>query len=92
MKTATTWLAGLALALAIAALGCNLDGIDDHSAEWDRAVDLQDAINAAIHQKKFDQAAQALCGPQSPWVQVTDGSVQCSTKHGKPTITVRVSP
>lgn len=87
-----TWVIGIVCAIAIAALGCNLDGIDDNSAEWDRAVDLQDAINAAIHQRKFEQSAQALCGPQSPWVQQPDGSVQCATKHGKPTILVRVSP
>lgn len=66
--------------------------IDDHSAEHDQAVDLQYAINQAIAQEKFAQAAQAVCGPQSPWVQMNDGSVQCSTKYGKPTITVKVSP
>ena len=66
--------------------------IDDHSAEADQAVDLQAAINQAIRQEKFAQAAQAVCGPQSPWVQLNDGSVQCSTRYGKPTITVKVSP
>lgn len=66
--------------------------IDDHSAEFDQAADLQFAINQAIEQGKFDRAAQAVCGPQSPWVQLNDGSVQCSTKYGRPTITVRVSP
>lgn len=66
--------------------------IDDHSAENDQAADLQYAINEAIRQERFDKAAQALCGPQSPWVQTADGSVQCSTRYGKPTITVRVSP
>ena len=66
--------------------------IDDHSAEADQAVDLQAAINQAIQQEKFAQAAQAVCGPQSPWVQLNDGSVQCSTRYGKPTITVKVSP
>ena len=90
MKTATTWLAGITIALLIAA-GINLD-IDDHSAEAAQAVDLQYAINQAIEQKRFDRAAQAVCGPQSPWVQLPDGSVQCSTRHGRPTITVKVSP
>lgn len=82
-----------ALAIAIAALLCWFGpSLDDHSAEFDQAVDLQDAINVAIHQQKFDRAAQALCGPQSPWVQTPDGSVQCKTKHGRPTITVQVAP
>lgn len=81
------------LTLAIAALLCWFGpSIDDHSAENDQAVDLQYAINESIRRERFAQAAQAVCGPQSPWVQLNDGSVQCSTKYGKPTITVRVSP
>ena len=66
--------------------------LDDHSAEWDQAVDLQAAIVASIAQERFDRAAQAVCGPQAAWVQLNDGSVQCKTKHGRPTITVMVSP
>lgn len=68
------------------------DMIADHSAERDQAVDLQVAINQAIEQKKFDRAAQALCGPQAAWGQLADGSVMCRTKYGRPTITVRVAP
>jgi hypothetical protein len=58
----------------------------------DARLEIVDAINAAIHQEKFALAAQALCGPQAAWQQLNDGSVQCRTKHGKPTITVQVSP
>ena len=90
LSTATNWLAGITVALLISA-SINLD-IDDHNAEIDQAVDLQAAIVASIEQGKFDRAAQAVCGPQSPWVQTADGSVQCSTRYGKPTITVKVSP
>lgn len=68
------------------------DDVGDHSAENDQAVDLQAAIVASIAQERFDRAAQAVCGPQAAWAQLNDGSVQCSTKHGKPTITVKVSP
>lgn len=91
LPSTMAWLAGIALALLI---GCAhyLDDIPDHSAEWDQAVYLQDAINAAIDQRKFDRAAQALCGPQASWQQLQDGSVQCRTKHGRPTITVQVAP
>ena len=84
-----TALIAVAMALALCWFGPTLD---DHSAEAAQAVDLQYAINQAIAQEKFAQAAQAVCGPQSPWVQLNDGSVQCSTRYGKPTITVRVSP
>lgn len=68
------------------------DNIPDHRAEQDQAVDLQAAVVASIDQQKFDRAAQALCGPQAAWVQMPDGAVQCSTKYGRPTVTVRVSP
>lgn len=84
-----TTIIAVAMVGALCWLGPSLD---DHSDEWDQAVYLQDAINAAIQQEKFALAAQALCGPQSPWVQLADGSVQCKTKHGRPTITVQVAP
>lgn len=82
-----------ALALAVLLLLCWFGpSLDDHSAEWDQAVTLQDAINAAIAQEKFAVAAQAVCGPQAAWQQLQDGSVMCRTKYGRPTITVQVSP
>jgi len=79
----------VAAVLTLAWLG---PALDDHSGEWQQAEDLQDAINAAIAEQRFAQAAQALCGPQAAWAQLQDGSVQCSTKRGRPTITVQVSP
>ena len=82
-----------ALVLALLLLVCWFGpSLDDHSDEWDQAVTLQDAINEAIRQEKFAVAAQALCGPQAAWQQLNDGSVQCRTKTGRPTITVQVSP
>lgn len=84
-----TTLIAVAMVAALCWLGPSLD---DHSDEWDQAVYLQDAINEAIRQEKFAVAAQALCGPQAAWQQLNDGSVQCKTKHGKPSITVQVSP
>lgn len=73
-------------------LGPMLDGIPDQSAEWDTSHDLQVAIQQATARNRFEQAAQKLCGPQSPWEELPDGSVQCRTRYGKPTITVKVSP
>lgn len=91
--TATTWLAALALALLLSTSHL-LDGlaIDDHSAEFAQAQDIQLAINTATERGRFEAAAQQLCGPQAAWQELADGSVQCRTKHGRPTITVRVSP
>lgn len=89
---AIPWIAGIALAIALSALGPALDGIDDHSHEYAQADDLQAAIIRARDEQRFAQAAQAMCGPQAAWQQLSDGSVQCRTKYGKPTITVQVSP
>lgn len=66
--------------------------LDDNSAEFAQAQDIQLALNTATERGRFEAAAQALCGPQAAWQELADGSVQCRTKHGKPTITVRVSP
>ena len=88
----TPWLVAIALAIALAALGPALDGLDDHSHEYAQADDLQAAIIRARDEQRFAQAAQAMCGPQAAWQQLADGSVQCRTKHGRPTITVQVSP
>lgn len=82
-----------ALALAAVVLLCWFGpSLDDHSDEYAQAVTLQDAINESIRQQKFAVAAQAVCGPQAAWQQLQDGSVQCRTKYGNPTITVQVSP
>ena len=82
-----------ALLLVFVALLCWFGpSLDDHADEWGDAVTLQDAINESIRQEKFAVAAQAVCGPQAAWQQLQDGSVQCRTKYGKPTITVQVSP
>lgn len=86
------WLSGILLVLGVSALGPWLDGVDDHSYEWAQADDLQAAIIRARDEKRFAQAAQAMCGPQAAWQALPDGSVQCRTKYGRPTITVKVSP
>lgn len=81
------------LTLAIAALlGILGPSLDDHSADWALSDDLQAAINTAVEQRRFERAAQDLCGPQAAWQQNPDGSVSCRTKYGRPTITVKVSP
>jgi len=86
------WALALLMALALSALGPALDGVDDHHAEYAQADDLQAALNRARDEKRFAQAAQAMCGPQAAWQQLHDGSVQCRTKYGRPTVTVQVSP
>ncbi len=90
--TLSTFAAALVIALILASLGPALDGIDDHSTEWRQAEDIQAALIRARDEQRFAAAAQDMCGPQAAWQQLADGSVQCRTKHGRPTITVQVSP
>lgn len=78
--------------LVVLLAGCLGPALDDNHAEWSRSTDLQTAINTAIAQERFAQAAQELCGPQATWQQDENGSVICRTRYGKPTITVRVAP
>jgi len=89
---ALPWLLGILLAIGLGGFGPWLDGIDDHHAEWAQSRDLQVALQQAAREQRFARAAQDMCGPQAAWQQLPDGSVQCRTKYGKPTITVQVSP
>ncbi len=91
-RAITTALLCVAIAAMLAFVGPRLDEIPDHSAEWDQARDLQVAIQQATARQRFEHAAQQLCGPQARWEELPDGSVQCRTRFGKPTITVQVAP
>ena len=88
----TPWLIASALALVLATAHHLDDGIPDHHAEWDQAQNIDAALRAADERRRFERAAQALCGPQAAWQELADGAVQCRTKHGRPTITARVAP
>lgn len=93
MQWAGTHPPGIVAAIILAAVlaGCG-DLLDDNSADWQHSNDLQSAIQQAVHEHRFAQAAQDMCGPNAAWREEPDGSVACSTKHGRPTITLRVSP
>lgn len=77
-----TTLLAAALVLALGWLG---PALDDHSAERDQASALEYLQRMDGQRERFERAAQRLCGPQSPWVEVSKGVVQCLTRHGKPT-------
>lgn len=85
LPAVTAWLAGITMALV---LGCShyLDQIDDHSAEVAQAADIEHAHQAAAARQRFERAAQAMCGPQSPWSEPAPGVVQCHNKHGRKTV------
>lgn len=73
-----------AMAWALGVLGPSLDGItlDDHSTEVEQAKDLEDAQRAAQVRKRFEDAAQRICGPQSVWREVSQNVIRCVSKRG----------
>ena len=73
-----------AVAWALGVLGPALDGIhiDDHSAEVDQARNIEDAQREAEIRKRFEAAAQYLCGPQSSWREVSNGVIECAARRG----------
>jgi len=75
---------------ALAILGPYLDGvsIDDHGAEVQQARDLEDAQRAAQARKRFERAAQRLCGPQSAWREISNGVIECKARRGLPSTTL----
>lgn len=73
-----------AMAWALSVLGPYLDGVtlDDHSTEVEQAKDLEDAQRAAEARKRFEDAAQHLCGPQSAWREVSHNVIECTARRG----------
>ena len=68
-----------AMAWALGVLGPSLD---DHSTEVEQAKDLEDAQRAAQVRKRFEDAAQRICGPQSVWREVSQNVIRCVSKRG----------
>lgn len=91
---ARTLLLAAAMAGALAVLGPYLDGValDDHGAEVQQARDIEDAQRAAEARRRFEHAAQLVCGVQAAWREAGNGVVQCFTKRGRPTMRVAVQP
>ena len=81
---ARTLLLAAAVIGALGVLGPYLDGIhiDDHSAEVDQARNIEDTQRAAQARKRFEDAAQRICGPQSVWREVSQNVIRCVSKRG----------
>lgn len=73
---------------AVLALGTT---IDDHSADYATAADLEAAQQQASAQARYDAAVQRLCGPNAAWMELADGAIQCTDKHGRRTQRVSLS-
>lgn len=80
----------------IALLGWLGPALDDNSAEFDQAADIEAARHQASAQARYDAAVQRLCGPNAAWRELADGEIQCETKRGTPTrrvtLTAQVTP
>lgn len=74
-----------AMAWALGVLGPSLD---DHSTEVEQAKDLEDAQRAAEARKRFEDAAQRICGPQSVWREISNGVIECKARRGLPSTTL----
>lgn len=89
-RTALTVLAMLV------ALGWAGQALDDHSADYDQASDLEDARLQAAHQAQYNARLQQLCGPNAAYMELQDGAIQCTNKRGTPTqrvqLTARATP
>lgn len=88
-----TLLTALAIIVALAWLGPSLD---DHSADYAQAADIEAAQLQASAQARYDAAVQRLCGPNAAYMELQDGAIQCTTKRGTPTqrvtLTARATP
>jgi UrcA family protein len=84
-------MAAIAIAAILGWLGPALDAVDDHSDEVNQAKNLEDAQRAAQAQQRFEKVARYMCGPQSPWREVSYDVIQCMNRAGKPTTKVSIT-
>ena len=72
----------------LAILGWFGPALDDHSAEQTQAADLEAAQHQAQAQARYAAAVQRLCGPNSAWMELQGGDIQCTDKRGRKTARV----
>jgi hypothetical protein len=91
MTTLSNILMAIAIALTLGSAHL-LDGPSDTAAAQDSAASAADAAkqarNKAREQERFAQAAARICGENASWRELADGSIQCATKRGHPTLRV----
>ena len=78
------WLAAALLCLVLGASWL-LDGPTAHSDELAAAQTLEDAQHAEAARHAWLQRQQQVCGTNSGWVELPDGTARCTTKRGRPT-------
>lgn len=81
MKPAHIWITAVVAPMALLCLGAVLDGPDDHSAEMDQAVNLEQIQAQQEEEEKLMFVAQQVCGNGLPeWL--ADGTLKCTIRNG----------
>jgi hypothetical protein len=84
MNNIINWTLAVAVA-AVLSTAYLLDGPSDIQAAQDAAADAQATQAEQKAQARFERAAQQMCGENSGWTKLENGSVQCFTKRGHKT-------
>lgn len=83
MSTPLNWLAAALLCLILGSANL-LDGPDDHSFEVAQAQELEALQRAEGARLRYEQTAQRICGANTGWVELPDGTRRCTDKRGRP--------
>ena len=89
MNHAINWTLAVATALVLSTAYL-LDSPSDHQAAIDAAADAKATQREQAALARFEKAAQAMCGENSGWTQLENGSVQCFNKTGRKTQKVQL--
>ena len=89
MNHAINWTLAVAMAAALSTAYL-LDGPSDHQAALDAAADAKATQREQAALARFEKAAQSMCGKNSGWTKLENGSVQCFTKRGYKTQKVQL--
>ena len=89
MTNIINWTLAVAIALVLSTAYL-LDGPSDHQAAIDAAADAKATQREQAALARFEKAAQQMCGENSGWTKLDNGSVQCFTKRGHATQKVQL--
>ena len=89
MNNIINWSMAVAVAVVLSTAYL-LDGPSDHQAAIDAAADAKATQREQAALARFEKAAQQMCGENSGWKLLENGSVQCFTKQGRKTQKVQL--
>lgn len=81
----TTWLIAAVVTLALGAAAANMDGPEDHEADWADSDAIKALQASQAGTARRDAAAQRVCdqahGPNSQARWTSDGDLVCTTRR-----------